>query len=349
MGSKYIDTTAVMQVIGCVYNNLTILDDSDKYIITEMDFAEDFHRIVFGAMYKIYELGAKTVSLENILDFLSNRPKSEAIFKQQKGEEWLLKISDLSNPLTFDYYYNRLKKMSLLRAYDDHGIDVKNIYDPDNILDVKKKQIQEDFLDNSTLEDIANKVDAIIDNIRMSYVDDVYGDSVQAGEGLEDLINKFKETPEVGVPLFGPFINTITRGARLKKFYLRSAPTGVGKTRTLIADACYIGCNKIYDENYGWISSGAAQPTLYITTEQEKEEVQTMMLAFLSNVPEDNILNGRYQGDEEQRVLQAAKVLQESPLFIEELPDFSLKDIEDKIKKNIRDKGVSYVFNPIEG
>ena len=344
MGSKYVDTTAVMQIIGCVFNNTTLLEDTDKYIITEMDFAEDFHKIVFGAIYKIHELGAKTLSLENILDFLSNRPKSEAIFKQQKGEEWLLKISDIAIPSTFDYYYNRLKKMSLLRAYDDHGVDVSHIYDPNNILDVKKKQIQEDFLDNSSLDEIANKVDAMIDNIRMQYVDDAFGEARQAGDGIEDLINKFKETPEVGVPLFGPFVNTITRGARLKKFYLRSAPTGVGKTRTLIADACYIGCNKIYDENYGWISSGTAQPTLYITTEQETEEVQTMMLAFLSNVPEDNILNGRYQGDEEKRVREAAQILKNSPLYIEELPDFSLRDIEDKIKKNIRENDVSYIF-----
>ena len=133
MGSKYVDTTAVMQIIGCVFNNPTLLEDTDKYIITEMDFAEDFHKIVFGAIYKIHELGAKTLSLENILDFLSNRPKSEAIFKQQKGEEWLLKISDIAIPSTFDYYYNRLKKMSLLRAYDDHGVDVSHIYDPNNI------------------------------------------------------------------------------------------------------------------------------------------------------------------------------------------------------------------------
>ena len=35
----------------------------------------------------------------------------------------------------------------------------------------------------------------------------------------------------------------------------------------------------------------------------------------------------------------------QSPLFIEELPDFSLKDVEDKIKKNIRDHEVKYVFH----
>ena len=42
---------------------------------------------------------------------------------------------------------------------------------------------------------------------------------------------------------------------------------------------------------------------------------------------------------------EAAKVLADAPLYVEELPDFSLKDVEDKIKKNIRDHDVKYVFH----
>ena len=93
-----------------------------------------------------------SISLNNIMDFLSERPKSEAIYKQNKGDEWLQKISSIATQSTFDYYYGRLKKFSLLRAYDNCGIDVSDIYDIDNILDSKKKQLQEDLLDNSTLE-----------------------------------------------------------------------------------------------------------------------------------------------------------------------------------------------------
>ena len=345
MSSRYVDTTAIMQVIGCVYNTPQLLDFTDKYTITDEDFPDEFHRIAFGAIYKIYELGAENITLENISDFLSSRPKSAASFKQNKGEEWLLKISDAAIPSAFDYYYNRLKKMTLLRAYDNYGVDVSYIYDPDNILDVKKKQAQEDWLDNATLEDIATKVDNTIEAIRMKFVDNVNSDSYQAGDGVFDLIDRLKQYPEVGVPLYGPLINTVTRGARLKKFYLRSAPTGVGKSRTMIADACYIACNRIYDEIFGWIKNGTAEPVLYISTEQEKEEIQTMMLAFLSNVNEDHILNGKYDGDEEDRVREAARILSDSPLYIVEMPDFSLKDIEDCIKKHIRDFDVKYVFH----
>ena len=345
MASKYVDTTAIMQVIGTVFNNPQILEYTDKYTIIDEDFADEFHRIAFGAIYKIHELGADKITLENISDFLSSRPKSAAIFKQQKGEEWLLKVSETCLPEAFDYYYNRLKKFTLLRAYDSCGIDVTDIYDADNILDVKKKQIQEDLLDNSTLDQIADKIDNKIEGIRLKYVDDTYGAAIQAGDGIHGLIDSLKEHPEVGTPLYGPLINTVTRGARLKKFYLRSAPTGVGKSRSMIADACYIACNEIYDERFGWIHNGTKEPTLYIATEQEKSEIQTMMLAFLSAVNEEHILNGQYIGDEEERVRKAADILSDSPLYIEELPDFSLKDIEDKIKKNIRDHGVKYVFH----
>lgn len=345
MASKYIDPVSIIQVIGNVFNSPRLLDYEDKYTITENDFADQFHKITFGAIYKLYELGAESITIENILDFLSTRPKSEAIFKQQKGEEWLIKASDAASNSSFDYYYGRMKKMSLLRAYDNYGIDVSFIYDPDNILDIKKKQLQEDYLDNATLEQIAHKVDERIDAIRMEYVDDEFGEAHQAGEDILGLIDRLKERPEVGVPLYGPLINTVTRGARLKKFYLRSAPTGVGKSRTMIADCCQIGCNRIYDEIFGWIKNGVAEPTLYIATEQDKEEIQTMMLAFLSCVNEDHILNGKYEGDEEARVREAARILSESPIYIEVLPDFSLQDVENKIKKNIRDHNIKYCFH----
>ena len=113
----------------------------------------------------------------------------------------------------------------------------------------------------------------------------------------------------------------------------------------MIADAVYIACNQFYDEQFGWIKNGVAEPVLFITTEQETEEVQTMMMAFLANVNEDHILNGNYEGDEEERVRKAAEIIANSPLYIEELPDFSLQDIENKIKKNIRDHDIKYVFH----
>ena len=342
--NKYVDVPSIVQVIGCAFKQPQLLDYTDKYTITEDDFPEDFHKIVFGSIYKLHELGAEKITLNSIADYLSSRPKSEAIFIKQKGEEWLLKAEENANPASFDYYYNRLKKMTLLRELDKHGIDVTDIYDPDNIIDLKLRQQQEDKLDNSSLEQLAQEIQDKLDAIKAEYVDGSWGQAYQAADGMEELLEELSQHPDVGVPLYGSLINTICRGARLKKYYLRSAPSGQGKSRTMVADTCYIGTNRIYDDTFGWIRNGTAEPVLYITTELELSEVQTMMLAFLSNVNEEHIINYRFEGDELDRVHEAAQILKDSPIYIEILPDFSLTDVENKIKKNIRDHDVSYIF-----
>ena len=150
MPSKYVDTSSIVQVIGCVYKIPQLLDYVDKYTITEEDFPDQFHKIVFGSIYKLHELGSERITISNILDYLASRPKSEAIFIKQKGEEWLNKALENAQPSSFDYY----------------GIDVSDIYDPDNIIDTKKKQQQEDLLDNATLESLAQRVQDKIDQIK---------------------------------------------------------------------------------------------------------------------------------------------------------------------------------------
>lgn len=338
----YTDTAAITQVIGCVFNNASILDD-EQYIIHEDDFVEEFHKIIFGSIYRIHENNSN-VNLDAIIDYLANRPKYNAVFQAQKGIDYLIEAAKIAKPDTFNYYYHRLKKFTLLRTYNNYGIDVRNLYDPDLLMDLKAKQKQEDWLDSVSLTDIADIIDKKVAEIRATCVEDDLGTGYQAGEDIFDLIEQLKTTPEIGVPLYGPLINTVTKGARLRKFYLRSAATGIGKTRGMIADACNIACNEIYHEQFGWIKNGKGQPTLFIVTEQDKGEVQTMMLAFLSGVNEDHIISGTYFPGEEDRVYKAAKIIKESPLWVEELPEFSLQDVENKIKKGIREYDVKYVF-----
>ena len=115
-------------------------------------------------------------------------------------------------------------------------------------------------------------------------------------------------------------------------------------TRTMIADACNFACDEIYDETLEkWVPNNTAEPTLFITTEQEKSEIQTMMLAFLAAVEEEHILNGKYEEGELERVKYAIKVFKRSPIWVEELPDFSVQDVENKIKKHIREHNIKYL------
>ena len=67
MASKYVDNSSIMQVIGCIYKNPSLLELTDKYSFTEEDFPDKFHKIVFGSIYNLYELGAQKITVNNII------------------------------------------------------------------------------------------------------------------------------------------------------------------------------------------------------------------------------------------------------------------------------------------
>ena len=226
--NNFEDITSVVQVIGCVFNDPSILDNADRYPINEEDFPEQFHRIVFGTMYNLHE-AQTNLTVDSIVDYLSVRPKYEAIFKTNNGIEFITKASQLATFDTFNYYYSRLKKFTLLRAYNNCGLDVSEFYDTNNILDTAKKQKQEEWLDNTSLQGIAELVETKIEEVRSTFVENEFREGYQASDGIDELLADLEKHPEVGAPLYGRLVNTVTRGARLRKLYLRSAATGMGK------------------------------------------------------------------------------------------------------------------------
>ena len=342
-GSKYYDTTSAIQVIGCILNNPRLLDEDGIYDFRAEDFNNDFHKVVFGTLYNLHNMGAEKLNTKVVEDYLSEKEKSFAIYKANHGAEWLHQVYTQADILNFNYYYSRLKKMTLLRAYDNIGLDVSWIYDPDNILDLEKKQEQSKLLDDTPIEEIADMIDNKVLHIREYLVDGDMDESCQIGDDAEKLLEELKTNPAIGYPLYDKISSDIAMGARIGKFYLRSASTGTGKSRNAMADACYMSCSQIYEDGE-WKDIGEQIPTIFISVELDKSELQTMAWSFVANVPENHILENNYDFGEYERVVKAIQILKESKLFIEYLPDYNMKDIENCIKRNIRVNKCSCVF-----
>lgn len=342
--SKYAEISNAIQIIGCVYKNPKLFEN-EKYKFSEDDFYDNFHKLIFGTIHNLWQLGAKEITLTAIEDYLNQRPKALATYKTNKGAEFILKSAETANINTFDYYYNRSKKMALLRAYEDMGFNLNWLYDPDELFDSKKKQEQEDWLDSSSLVEIYNKINDKIDEIKLKYVDEIDEGGSHMAKGVDELLQSLEENPSYGYPLYGDYINTVFRGARLGKFFLRSAATGIGKTRSMVADLCYIGCEQMYSlKENRWITIGEPQSCLFIATEQQIDEIQTICLSFLSGVNEEHILTNEYFTGERERVIKAVQLLKKSKIFFECLPNFTMNEIEMVIKKNIRENQVQYIF-----
>lgn len=348
-GSKYKDTNAANGVLASIYKNPSLLEDNGRYFFHREDFTDDLHIVFLGIFQRLYlNNGVKDFSIELVEDALQNYPESWGTYKARKGAEWLKGAEENTYDISegFDYYYDRLKKFSLLRRYEEMGLKVSQIYDPDE-LDLSKRQKQEEEFAELTLEDIARTFENKLEYIHQICIDNAMDESSLLGEDLFEAIWR-DQLQSYGMPMYGKYMNTVTNGMRRGKFFIRSAATGVGKTRSMVGDACYLGCDEIWEQGV-WKQTGDAIPCLFIATEQEKYEIQTMALAFISGIDESIIIEKKWNefgSDYEARLNHAVEVLQRSTIYIECIPDFSVQDIENCIRRHLTNpqKQVQYVF-----
>lgn len=221
------DKNAVLQVIGALLKRPQYLSETEKYCLTTDDFTSSFEKIIFSSIYNLYLNGAEKVSRIDIDNYLKDFPSSYQIFSQQKGLDYLSDAEFLAQEDNFPYYYKRIKKFSCLRQLKKMGYDIKKIYD-DNPLSVDAKKTNEKF-DQLEVSDIFNLLKRDLMQIESSFNSNETNETREAFSGLESLIENLQNEPEIGAKLQGEIFNTIVKGARKGKYYIRSLGTGVGK------------------------------------------------------------------------------------------------------------------------
>ena len=341
------DKNATMQVIGSLMKSPLLLVDNN-YILTKRDFETPLARNIFIAIHNLVLVNKlevlTTVDIDNYFQQIEGSYEN---FKAQNGLQYLNDCIQISNLNNFNYYYNRVKKMSALRALKADGFDIKKIYNEEEF-DLVKEKKQQERLDNMTVEEIFETFTKSLTDLQYDYVCKDDSEEGLIADGIDKLFESLQENPEIGIPLQGKIYNTIVRGARQKKYYLISGSSGTGKTRQMVGHACTIAFPERYDiENKKWVVTGKGHKILFFATEMEKEETQTMILAHISGVNEDKILNNNYETPEEkQRVYDAIKVMnyyKDNFIFVR-IGDPSIGQIKTLIKKEVLKYNIKYVF-----
>lgn len=329
-------TRDVYSVIGNLCMNPHLLRDPD-ITLSERDFAQEFHKTIFGAIHNLAFSSYETskISEIDIDNYLTPYPQLYKIWDKHNGMGYIRDSIEHASADTFKPNYERLKKFSLLRHYVENGIDVSELYDYQSV-DLKVRTDSMKKIEKMSVQDIMEHFSIKMMNIRDEFRVGEDTESFMAGDDLDTLLEDLNTEPEFGNPFRNGLYNKIFRGKRKSKFMLRSAGTGTGKTRQALADMCNASCDEIYDIDRGcWVSNGPAIPTLYISTEIDKREVQTILIAFISGVDEEIIKDGGYGPKVLERLQKAIQILKRSPLHCEYISDFSIADIEEIIERYI--------------
>jgi replicative DNA helicase len=236
-----------------------------------------------------------------------------------------------------------VKKCTLLRKYEENGFNTKELFNYDEV-DLQSMEDEQTKLVDLKEEDIVHFFRAKLIDIQNGSGNSVSSLSFRAGDGIEDLLQRIHAHPIYGYPFRNGFYNSLCRGMLKKRLLLRSGDTGTGKTRQDLADMLIVACDEIWDDDTNkWVSVKPSFPSLFISTELDKDDVQILMLAFVSGVPADVIEDGNYSDFIAARLKKAAQIIKACPMYCEYIEDFSISDIEDMVTDYIVSKNVEYI------
>lgn len=343
--ANLVDPNAVMHVFGCLMEDPRILRTIDKYHLEKDDFVDKFTKNIFTVIYNMNQNGAKKIDVIDIDNALNVNKEIKANFEENHGIDYLqdcVEIHDLEN---FDYYYGIVKKFSALRALKRKGFDVSQVYTEDVTLK-NYHEIQQRF-EGMSVQDIFDFFKGSLLNIENKYQTAASKDAISAADGLQELKESLQLAPDIGNTLQGNALYAVTRGARKGKYYIRSSLSGNGKTRLAVGDACNLAIPERYNiETHMWETKTNCEPTLFITTELTVDEIQTMVLSWVSGVNEAIILENKYTAEEEKRVDRAIKIIERNKgmLILKQIADPSITSIEACVRQQVFVNKIENVF-----
>lgn len=351
-----VDKRNIYLLLGVYCNNPKLILD-DKYKTCAADYPEKFHKIIFGAILNIAKKSnVSKITAVEIENELSSFKTSLDIWNVNNGflyiEDAIAETKDKA--YNVDLYRDEVRKYSILRnAQQELGMDMSFIYEEFDELDttdfrLKEKQSKMEKFNNMKSREVSSLINTKYLNFKNAW-DDKFSDnySFHIGDGIDERLEEHKNQDNSwGYPFQSAYMTTVFRGMRGKKFMIRSSISGGGKSRSSMAEACNIGCDRIYDwSKRQWISTGDKQHCLFISTELTKEEIQDCILAHVSGIEEDRIGEWRNITPEEEVVLkESAQVMKECFVYGEHLPDFTIDLISDTVEEYVLNKNITHAF-----
>ena len=340
-----IDKRDTQQIIGCLMKRPQLLSEIDKYSFVLTDFPSRFERSIYLAIEGLYRNGATKIQPIDIENFLEADPVSAKVFKDKNGIEYLLDTIELSEVDNFGFYYNRFKMFNLLKDLKKQGFDIEEFYCED-LTNPKAEEINRNFnmLSPKLITDTVRKKLLGVES-KYETTDEIEIES--AAKGMQDLIDQFGVANEIGVPVQGNIYNQVIDGAKKGTLTIRSAASGVGKTRNAVADACYLAYPFRYNGlTESWEQEGNNQRVLFIVTEQRFKEVRTMILAYLTDINATRFKYADFSDRERAIINQAIHLMKkfEENLILVKMPNPTIELVKTIVRENCIIHNIGYVF-----
>jgi len=283
------------------------LDNSAMHRVMELIRAEDFyreaHRRIFAAMVDLYQRG-EPIDLVTLTETL----KVKEMLDEVGGPAYLAALLDsVPTALNVDHYARIVRSKSVLRRLIHTATRIASqAYEASeeelgNLLDRTEQAIFE----------IAE------DRIRPSYfpLREVIKEAFKAIEGLYE-----RRELITGVPTGFVDLDRLTCGLQPSELAIVAGRPGMGKTAFCLNVALHAALE-------------AKVPVAIFSLEMSREQLAVRLLCCLARVDSHRLRSGALNRQEWERLTQAAGVLFDVPIYIDDTPALSVLELRAKARR----------------
>ena len=339
------DKSCVQQILGSLMKHPQYLSEIDKYNLTCGDFSTKFEKYIFAAIDSLYKNGVQKITPFDIENYFEANASAKKTFEHNNGLEYLQDIEEFSNIENFGYYYTKLKKLNLLKDLKKQGFPTGEFYEED-LTSPRAMEINQNF-EELTIQDIVVGIKKKLLVLESDYAATEEVQEWGIADDIDDLVESFGKDGSVGLPIQGKILSKIIDGAQKGALTIRSAQSGLGKTRNAVADACLLAFPMRYNsERCEWEQVGNNQKVLFIITEQTDKQIKKMILAYLTDINESKFKYGRFTEEEKRIIAQAKQVMREysNNFILVRIPNPTIELVKTKVREKVLLHDIGYVF-----
>lgn len=295
------------------------MDDYDNYLETRSNgvtgemFMVDVNRYIFFAADYLWDKQAT--------------PTPVLVLECFKDEATKKEIEDFGGVKYIDTIMNQKIPKDGLKTLCN---ELKENFKKWQVIEVCEEE-SETLKKDGEVKKSTNRITQILEEIQSESAEAVY----KMGTDLEAILEYRASNPQqvAGLEVGWPKYDAITGGARPGDLIVVCARAKSGKSTLLTNWAA----NLAYESGL---------PILYFDTEMSSREQEDRLVAMLSGVSYQEILNGKYAQDmhKKEAVMKAAKKIQSGLFHHVYLPNFTMEEVKAISKKYERMHGIQAIF-----
>ena len=280
-------------------------------ILRPEDFYREAHRVIYRAIIDLYERN-EAVDMLTVTEEL----RRQGLLEAAGGVAYLADLTgEVPNVAHAEYYAQMVKDAATLRSL---------VQAASKIIDMAMEQAQE-------VEQILDEAERLIFEVTggkrrsgFAHIKDVL---VQTFSHLEKISSR--DSKVTGVPTFAD-LDRILSGLQPSDLIICAARPGMGKTSFCLNIAQQVAVKH-------------KLPVAIFSLEMSKEQVVQRMLAAEAMVEQHRLRTGRLTQEDWERLIEAAKVLGEAPIYIDDTPGISALEVRAKARRLQSEVGLGLV------